>query len=83
MSQHQDLIQDLSKETVAVYILSLRHRDALIVVQLFESNFFCDEEELFDIDVGVKKLLEFLVKHFEAVDMDEILDILETELEAV
>lgn len=53
VGEREDLVQDFSEEAVAIHVLSLWHRDALVVVQLLEPDLFGDEEELFDVDVGV------------------------------
>ena len=81
LSEFNDLVEELSEEGIAVFVLSSWKGYALVVVQLLVSDLFGHHVEFLHIGVGVDKFLELLVEHLEAVDVDKILDVFETVFE--
>ena len=81
MGQIDDLVQQLSKESVAVFVLSFWHGNTFIVVQFLVAHFSCHHVELFHISISVHELFELFIEHLQTVDVDKILDVFETQLE--
>jgi hypothetical protein len=75
------LIENLSEETAAILVLATRHGDIFIVVQLLKTCLFGNQVQFLDIHVGINEPFKLLVEHLESVDMNEVLDILQTHLE--
>lgn len=78
MGQIYQLIQQFAYKGVAILVFSLGHGDGIIVVEFFKANSFGYIVDLLHVSIGIDQFLELLVKHLEAVNVDKVLDILQT-----
>ena len=83
MGKKNNFVQNFSKEAVTVSVLSLWHRNNLIIVQLLKSCFFGNEIQFFNIYIGVDKSFKLFVEHLESMYMNKVLNVLQTQLKTV
>ena len=75
MSHLNDLVEELPKESITVPILPLRHRNTLVIVEFLVADLFGRHKHLFHVCIGINKFLKLFIEHFEAMDMNEILNV--------
>ena len=79
--QIDDFIQQFSKESVAIFVLSFWHGDTLIIVQLLVPNFSCRHIKFFHICVCIHQLFKLFIEHFQTVNVNKILNVFKTQFE--